>query len=220
MALLKSLHLEALTPAARRVLKLLPEIPIWRDFYLAGGTALALQLGHRVSVDLDFFSEKNKLNGFSRNQLARSFSKKGPIEILEEKNGTSKFSFYGVQLSFFYYEVPLLKSPIKIEEHLRLASLFDIGLMKLGAVIGRGSKKDFLDLYTLSNRGVTLEKLLSFAPRKYPNVRDFITQALRALIYFEDADEEPMPKMLVPLDWKEVKKFFQDQILRLSREWF
>lgn len=220
MALLKSPHLEALTPAARRVFKLLPGIPIWKDYYLAGGTALALQLGHRISVDFDFFSEKDTLKVASRNHLARSFSKKGKIEILEEKNGTLKFSFHNVQLSFFHYEVPLLKSPVRVEEHLRLASLFDIGLMKLGAVIGRGSKKDFLDLYVLSKSGFALEKLLSLAPRKYPSFRDFIPQALRALVYFEDADKEPMPKILVPLDWKEVKKFFQDQIFRLSREWF
>lgn len=220
MALLKSLHLEALTPPARRVFKLLPGLPIWEDFYLAGGTALALQLGHRVSVDFDFFSEKDMLKVASRNRLARSFSKMGKIEILEEKNETLKFSFHDVLLSFFHYEVPLLKPPVRVEESLRLASLVDIGLMKLGAVIGRGSKKDFLDLYVLSKSGFSLEKLLSFAPRKYPNARDFIPQALRALVYFEDADKEPMPKILVPLDWKEVKKFFQNQIFHLSREWF
>lgn len=205
---------QAVLPALRRLLSRLAEKGIFREFYLAGGTGLALLIHHRRSVDLDFFSRKNRLNFSDRRHLLSALQSFPGWKEIESKDGTLHGQVGGVKVSFFWYDVPLVR-PLVRREALRIASPTDIGLMKIGAIIGRGSRKDFVDLYAICRR-VPLRRLLFAAPRKFEGSRDFTLQALKALCFFEDAEREPALTG-VRWTWSQVKGFFESEVRSLAK---
>lgn len=184
-------------------------------FYLAGGTALALRLGHRVSLDLDLFSNDNALDSRQRQILLQDLKASGDVEILEEKDETLHLDLGGTSVSFFHYPHPML-GRFGRWNGVQVASLEDIAAMKLSAALGRGAKKDFLDLHELCRR-LGLERVMRAGSRKFPQHRDFPLQAARALVYFEDAEKEPMPKILSGASWAETKAYFEASIPRYVR---
>jgi hypothetical protein len=199
------LHTKAL---GRRQLTVLRRLGPFLDataFYLAGGTALALQLGHRRSVDFDWFCEQPLGDPL---RLAAEIEGSGvPLEIDGVEKGTLHARSSGVRLSFLEYRYPLLQPPLQTTERgLRLASAEDIAAMKLGAIAQRGARKDFVDLFELG-RHTPLAEMLGFYRRKY-GVRD-VGHVLVALCYFDDADRERMPTMLRRSPWPEVKRTIQ-----------
>jgi len=217
-----TIHWEVLPEEARQVLKLLAGQPWVPDFYLAGGTGLALQIGHRISVDLDLFSASDSLSFESRSRIVSSLegaAGQGRFTVDQEKEGTLDVRLHGIGISLFHYTYPLVAPLVPILGGLKAASLEDIGLMKIAGIIGRGSKRDFLDLYFVG-RSIPLKQLLELGATKFPHVRDFAPQAARALVYFEDAEGQRMPKMLQPVTWEEVKRYFLQEIGQMSREWF
>ena len=176
----------------------LPETP---SFYLAGGTALALQIGHRTSIDFDFYSQKN----FSSSQLAQHIKKTFPnAKALFTEEDTLKTAVGKTELSFFYYSYQMLEPFIKFQS-LHLASLADIGAMKLAAIVQRGTKRDFIDIYYLL-KIYSLEKIIAFALKKYSPYQPMLI--LRSLIYFEDAetkDTRPLRIFDPNFSWPEAK---------------
>ncbi len=208
---MQEMHLEALPKQGRDTAGKLGRLPWLEDFYLAGGTALALLFGHRISVDLDFFSQKNTL-GFSERQRAVADLISLRAQIEEEKEGTVHIRCQNTHVSFFRYAYPLLR-PTTRWEGLQIAHPEDIALMKMGAIIGRGSKKDFFDLYVLLHEGgLSLPKLFRRSKKKFEGSRDFQLQALRAMVYFDDAEREPDPRLIKKLSWPEVKRFFEREV--------
>lgn len=194
--------------AARRL-----ALAVGGNFYLAGGTALALRLGHRISLDLDLFSRDCLLNHSDRIALQKILETSGKVEILKEKDGTCRLQLENTAVSLFYYPYKLLKPPLKWTG-LKIASVEDISAMKLNAVTSRGLKKDFIDLFFMC-RSHKAADLFKWAERKFPDHPNFAVQAAKALVYFEDAEKEPMPKMLKPADWNEIKAFFEKEIPKL-----
>jgi len=138
----------AITPACRQVLDYLQSQPFIGDFYLAGGTALALQIGHRISTDLDWFTTTRRLLPLERADICLSLQQGGNFEVVSEQNGALFTRLLGVEVSFLYQPHPLLQPPV-VYRGLNLASPTDIGLMKLAAINSRGSRRDFIDLYCL-----------------------------------------------------------------------
>lgn len=195
-------HPEILGPKQRKTLRLLgPEVTS-RDFYLAGGTALAIQLGHRRSVDFDWFLEGRIPDPLL---LAREIQETAPFVTTRIEPRTLFGTVNGVRVSFFEFRYPLLEPTVYWPEYgCRLASLQDIACMKLSAVVQRGSKKDFIDLFALGREGFQLSVMLGWYGTKF-GVED-IGHVLYALAYFDDADRERMPRMLWDLDWREVKE--------------
>ena len=205
-------------PAAlRRLLEQLGEVGATREFYLAGGTGLALVLAHRRSVDLDFFSRTNRLDFVGRRALLARLRRLPRWTLVEARDGTVHGRVGPVRVSFFWYDEPLVK-PLIRRGSLRIASLEDLGLMKLGAIVGRGSRKDFVDLYAICH-AVPLPRLLTLSRRKFTDARDFILQTLKALSFFEDADREPPVVAASPLAWDRVKAFFDQEARRLARRY-
>ncbi len=198
-----SWHEEVLDAAGHRAASRLA--PLAGQFYLAGGTALALRLGHRVSLDLDLFSSENPLGFAQRGALVGALKASGTVEVRESADGTLHLILEGTRVSLLRYAYPLL-GKADVWRGVRVASIEDIAAMKLSAVVGRGSKKDFLDLYRLA-RELPLGKMLELARRKFPEHPDFPLQAAKALVYFADADSEPAPRLLEEFDWSEVKRF-------------
>lgn len=173
---------EAVPQRLRALLERLAATDIPKRFYLAGGTGLALLVGHRRSVDLDFFSRTNRLGFEERRGLVSQVRRLAGWTLTAAKEGTVHGRLSGVRVSFFWYPEPLVK-PLIRRGRLRIASLEDIGLMKVGAIIGRGSRKDFVDLYTICQQ-VPLPRLLALGEKKFRDSHDFTLQALKALAFF------------------------------------
>ena len=208
---------EAVPPVLRRVLVQLAAAGITQDFYLAGGTGLALLLSHRRSVDLDFFSRTNRLDAEERRALLTKLRRLGRWTLREAKDGTVQGRIGRVRVSFFWYPERLIR-PLVRQGPIRIASMEDIGLMKIGAIIGRGSRKDFVDLYAICQQ-IPLSKLLPMVKKKFTDTRDFALQAFKALVFFEDAEHDPPLIMTAPIPWEYVKRFFTKEVRLLAREY-
>jgi len=170
---------------------------------LAGGTGLALHLGHRLSEDLDFF----RTQGMDKELLKRALATAGDYETLLETAGSLTVLAAGVKLSFFQVHEPFLYAPTPYRS-LAVADVRDIALMKLVAIANRGSRKDFVDLYTILRSGLILPDYMALLATKHGRGAVNPYQILKALTHFVDAEGEPMPEMLAPFDWQECKAFF------------
>lgn len=195
-------HQEAIEVAQKDALRRLGPVATGRGFYLAGGTALALHFGHRLSVDFDWFTGQPMTDPLRLAQNLRAEN----IDFTTGQTapGTLYGTVGGVQVSFFDYPYPLLQPLVLWPAYgCSLASLDDLACMKLSAIAQRGAKKDFLDLYALGLRHKPLPVLLDLYRQKY--AVDDIAHLLYALVYFDDADPEPLPTLLWDLDWQTVK---------------
>lgn len=203
---------KVLSSKTKKVLATLGRKKFVTDFYLAGGTALALELGHRTSIDLDFFSDKE----FKTKTIIHHLSDLGNFVLENESWGTVSGQLDQVNLDFLFYEHKLLKLT---KEHLgiKIAHPIDIGLMKITALGLRGSRKDFIDLYFICQKIISLKKLFSLLPKKFKKVKYEPYHLILGLTYFKDADKEAMPRMLSDVNWSEVKKYFQVQSRNLIK---
>jgi hypothetical protein len=183
-----------------------------RGFLLGGGTALGLVYGHRRSIDFDWFTA-DAIGDPMR--LAAELRGAGvSLEVTSVDRGTLHGTVDGVRLSLLEYRYPLLAQPVPVPSSAaRLLSLDDIGAMKLSAVTQRGSRKDFVDLYVLATRHKPLKQLLEAYTRKFA-IAD-VGHVYFGLAYFDDAESEPMPEMLWPLAWEDVRRSFQDWLKAL-----
>ncbi len=179
------------------------------DFYLAGGTALALQLGHRDSVDFDFFTEKDFNTEELFEKLQDIFREYSVKKIQEEKNTLTIIVDNDIKLSFFTYKYPLVK-PLIEEEFLRLASIEDIACMKLSAIISRATEKDYVDLYFILQK-YKLADLLKLTIQKFPSLDEALI--LKSLTYFNDVvEEEIIFKHQRQVSFAEVKAFLKTKV--------
>jgi hypothetical protein len=199
----------SLTPAQGRLLAAIGKCESIKDFYLAGGTALNIHLGHRVSVDLDFFSDK-PLNG---EKVLEELRRDTPVEVTGMEQGTLHLKMEEVPVSFFEYRYQVLGR--KQYQGIALASLKDIGLMKIMAIQYRGLRKDFIDLYAICRTGVTLPELMALMEIKYPNIKFDTVALLKALCYFGDAVDE-VPLLTKDIDWENVKKYFRAEVRKFD----
>lgn len=201
-----SLHWQALPARQRSVLGRLGPAVTAEGFYLAGGTAVALHLGHRRSVDLDWFTERPLLDPLDL--AGRMRGRDIELEVRQAAPGTLHAAVSGMEISFLEYRYPLLQPLAPVEEcACLLASLDDLACMKLAAVVQRGARRDFLDIYAIGTRHCALSEMLSLYQRKY-GIQD-ILHVLRGLSYFDDADRERMPLLLWRFDWRTVKGTIQ-----------
>lgn len=186
------LHFHAVPAAVRNLLKFLAPLPVLGDFALGGGTSLALRFGHRLSVDLDFFTTRE----FDTGQLAENLGMDDASQVNRATNSLT-LDARGTKLDFLRHGYPLLAPPEEIEG-IRLLSLPDVAAMKLNAIANRGAKKDFFDLCELQLHH-PLPTMLEWFERKYRSADRFTV--IRSLGWFEDAELEPDPVSLNGNDW-------------------
>lgn len=192
------LHISTVEPSTLELLKKLQQLPILRDTRLVGGTALALQLGHRKSIDLDFFGQVD----VSSQDLQEALRSIGTLTVLKESKNIHIYVLNGIKIDIVNYTYPWLDDVV-CDNDIRLASPKDIAAMKITAIIGRGTRKDFADIYFLLRR-YSLKCILDCYQQKYPDSSTFM--AMKSLAYFDDAEEEPMPYMFADITWEEIKK--------------
>lgn len=202
-----SLFEKTLSKETKKALAVLGKSDLLKKAYLAGGTACALQIGHRISVDLDFFTEEE----FDAATVIRSLNKMGTFELDRTPWGTILGIFEKVKFSLFVYQYPLL-FPCRNFNGIGLADLRDIAAMKIEAISSRGIKRDFVDLYSICRKGVPLKEALELYDRKYKSFASNRIHILKSLVYFVDAETNPMPKMLETVDWTKIKKFFEHEV--------
>ncbi len=192
------LFFSAINPKALGLLNELQELLLAENFYLVGGTALALHYGHRLSIDLDFFTA----NEFDTLSLIESINENYSITVLAMAKNSLTLDIGSVKTDFIRHNYPLLK-PVQNVGGIKIASVEDIAAMKLNSTMNRGSKKDFFDIYQLLNH-FSLENLLSFHSEKYNYSSQLIV--LKSLIYFDDANNEPDPVSIDSTNWNNVKE--------------
>ena len=176
------------------------------SFYLAGGTALYYYLKHRYSIDLDFFTKKD----IDFREFHQNFS---PLEIRNISKDTIHAKVKEVNVSFFFYPYPLLK-PFSHLDLLKFASLDDILCMKINAIISRGSRKDFIDVYfIMKNLKIKSDDAIKLFVKKFGEYNELVIR--KALLYFEDAEKEPEFSILKKVSWNSIKNFFIKEFAKI-----
>jgi hypothetical protein len=218
VAALTLAHPESLSPRAQELIPRLAARPWSEELYLAGSAALALYTGHRPVTDLDLMSNANRLASADRRDLLAELLAADPstaVETARDGYLSTRLASGAVGLRLFYYPYPLVQ-PFEEIAGLAVASAADLGLMKLGAIISRGSRRDFVDLYLLCRR-LPLATLLDLAEDKFGHVRDFPLQALKGLADLSEIKGEPMPRLAMPLDWSAVEDWLRGEVREMGR---
>lgn len=202
------LQYKTIEPATLELLKRLMLVNPFNSLRLAGGTSLALQLGHRNSIDIDLFGDlqvdETELDSFLRDL--------GTIELIKKTANIYIYLIDNIKVDIVNYHYQWLDDVLSID-NLRLATIKDIAAMKFAAITGRGSKKDFIDLYFILKH-YSIADILNFYKTKYPNGSEIIV--LKSLTYFADADLESNPRMFIKVSWKKVK----EQIISSVQQYF
>ncbi|MFN6088856.1 MAG: nucleotidyl transferase AbiEii/AbiGii toxin family protein [Cyclobacteriaceae bacterium] len=199
-------------PATFKLIQQLQALPELREFYLVGGTALALQLGHRNSIDIDLFTK----NDFTPESLLKFIQSAFSIQPSFATKNTLLSIINSIKVDFICHAYPLVLPPIT-EEGIIFLSLQDVAAMKLNAISNSGKRlKDFIDVYFLLEH-FSLKEMIEFYTIKYPRFNPLI--ALKAINYFEDIDPaiDP-PKLRAKLPLSEIKKRIQDSVLHSRKK--
>jgi hypothetical protein len=191
------------------LLRALQQIPALSEAVLVGGTSAALQMGHRTSVDLDLFG-KMETDGL---QLLNLLQKERlNTELKYNTKAIKTFFVNDIKVDIVDYSFDWLE-PIIVEDGLRLAGLKDISAIKLAAITGRGTKKDFIDLFFLLKK-FKLNEMLEFYKTKFKTSEIYIV--VRSMSYFVDAENNPAPKMFVEVSWEKVKETIKKEIIKIA----
>jgi len=198
------LQLSTIDSSTLELLKKLMSFEEFSELRLVGGTSLALQLGHRKSIDLDFFGNID----FESIYTANTFKGFNKVTILKYSKNINIFSINDIKVDFVNYNYPWLQKEIIIDK-IRLAGYTDIAAMKLAAITGRGSRKDFIDIYYLLQK-YSLKQLIEFYNQKYYDGSEYMV--LKSLTYFNDAEADCHVEMLHKITWKEIKTYILNAV--------
>lgn len=202
------LQIQTVSPELLEFLRFVSNSEVFKDFILVGGTGLALQIGHRNSIDLDFFSDCE----IDKEKFVSVLEEFGEVQISSSTKNILILKINGIKVDFVNYKYPLIDDFVVIEG-IKIASKKDIGAMKLNAIAGRGTKKDFIDLYFLLKE-FSLSELIEFYQKKYTKHSQF--QMIKSLIYFEDAEIYPQPKMFLEFNWEDCKETIKEKFDEIS----
>ena len=201
------LQTQTVVPDLLELLREIMKEKLFSDFNLVGGTSLALQMGHRNSIDIDMFGDSH----IDTELFLEKLKDYGNVITTQSTKNILITKINEIKVDFVSYKYPLLNECLVIED-IRMLSTKDIAAMKLSAIAGRGSKKDFIDLYFLLNE-FTLKEILSFYTQKYNDGSSFMVQ--KSLTYFDDADLQLQPIMYKDFDWDLCKQKIISEVLKL-----
>ncbi len=209
---------KAISAPLLKLLEKLSSIPDMASLYLGGGTALAVQLGHRRSEDLDFFMPE-RLDAVSvLKAIAEAI---GDLLVLNQTPAHTEFIIQNIKVDLIRERASLKFPLIPIHPQildLKMADARDIGRMKLLAIGSRGSKKDFMDLFCLTRDVITLESLIAVAEKEPKEVKYSRLLFLKGLVDFEEADQEPDPMMIWDKSWDEIKEGMKEDVRRIAHK--
>jgi hypothetical protein len=203
------MHRKCLPEIGWVVLRNLNNVLLRYDMILAGGTALALQLGHRASYDLDFFTHQD----FQIEPIISEIRKSGiSFQVISEETGTLTAEIGGIKVSLFHYDYVFLEKPV-VYDKIRLAGIRDIASMKVIAVSQRGTKRDFVDLFVIL-QNIPFHKIAEHMTRRFGKERINPLHIGKSLVYFSDADSDPEPAYVKgkKINWDKIKIFFRGHV--------
>lgn len=214
-----SIHRPGVHPAAADAAARLGSSIDLADFRLAGGTALAWHLGHRVSVDLDFFSfTAGTLDPTPAAELADALKRIDPAgKSFDVGDRTIHGRIGECHVSFFQVEGGWFDSPVRVTEQIGLASVPELAAMKLVAVMTRCAKKDFYDLVAIAETGMTLPEMVAGARRMYAGFDQALPHLRRSIVYFDEAEADPDPVSTTGATWPAVKRAMEALARDLDR---
>ncbi len=209
-------HYETLPSKTKKALDFLSEQRFIKSgkWYLAGGTALALQAGNRVSLDLDFFTTESN---FDTSELLNELPKAVAWKTSMERKNTIYGELYGAKVSFIAYPFFIPKQNFLHHGSIKVLNMVDVAVMKIIAISQRGRKRDFFDLYWCTQNIEPLESTISRLKIQYPSVAHDYHHILKSLMYFEDAENDPEPTIFFKATWPKIKKFFRKEIPRITK---
>ena len=202
------LHYKTIYPKTLGLLKQLSALDYFNEFALAGGTSLSLQIGHRLSYDLDFFGQKE----IESIEILSNISTIANPSIIHQSQNILILSVNDIKVDFVNYNYPRLNKII-FKDGLRLISIEDIAAMKLAAIAGRGKKRDFFDVFEILKH-FSLKEILEFYNRKYEDGSEFLV--LKSLTYFDDANQDADLKLFNEVGWETVKKQILNAVKQIS----
>ena len=208
------MHLEILDKKRRDLIEKISFVNKF-GFYLAGGTGLALQLGHRTSVDFDFYTPES----FNPEKVIENFKKIADIEVFMKAEDTlGLITKDGIEITFFKYTYPILL-PFKKMGKIKVASIQDIAAMKMNAIVGRGTQRDFIDLYYILKE-YGMNNIINWTEEKFPHLS--IELLLMSLVYYKDADEDKKSKLRIKMsdekfDWDKAKDYIEKKVFEFQR---
>lgn len=206
----------ALAPNSAEIIERLGQRAWNGDIYLAGSAVLSLYLAQRQVRDLDFMSSGNRLRSPERRDLLADFLAMDPTTTVETaRDGYLYVRIGDAAVRFFYYPYPLIE-PLEDYRGTAVISVIDLALMKLGAIISRGTRRDFVDIFLIC-RKIPLGEILARASEKFGHVRDFPLQALKGLADTSLAVDEPMPALDAAVDWEEVEEWIHGEVRTVGR---
>lgn len=203
-------YFEILPEDTKQTFSLLSNSSLIKSFYLAGGTALALQIGHRISQDLDFFTSEN----FDESVLIQKIPDIGDFQLEKKSDQTIIGILNNTKISFIGYKYPFL-APFKNILNMNVADIIDIACMKIDTISSRGAKRDFIDVFFVVKEIIPLREILKLFEKKYASINYNMMHIKKSLVFFDDAESDSMPQMLKPINWKEVKSFFEEEVVKL-----
>ena len=191
------LHYETVDEGTLGLLKQLQSLDILSEMRLVGGTSLALQIGHRKSIDIDLFGILN----VEFDILIDELKTLGEVVLLKNSKNIHSLLINDIKVDIVNYNYKWLTNKMTID-NIYFATIEDIAAMKLNAIMGRGSKKDFIDLYFIL-KNYTLSTLIDLYSQKYHDGSIFLV--VKSLAYFDDADEQEIPFMFHNTSWGQLK---------------
>ena len=207
------LHKETVESTTLELLNSLQSKGYLEGFYLVGGTALALKIGHRRSVDLDLFSNFS----FDVVQLLENLSADFNFNLFFSASNTIKGSIDSIKVDFLSHRYPLIAKPV-VEEGIEMLSLQDIIAMKLNAISSSGQRvKDFIDIFYLL-RKFSMEQIIGFYKEKYTQYNE--VSVLKSLVYFDDIDFNDWPEITAEpkLKWDVIKKELEKNVKKYLKQ--
>lgn len=206
------MHRECFSENGWKILGNLKSIFNRHNAILAGGTALALHIGHRISIDLDFFT----VSDFFTERIFSKIRSKGYIfRLISEGDGHFLIEVDGIKISMFKYEYPFIEKPV-MYEGIKVAGILDIASMKVIAISQRGTKRDFVDLYFIL-QDIPFHKIAEYMVRRFGKERINSTHIGKSFVYFSDAESHPEPEFLKGKDvsWDRVKESFRNHVRQI-----
>jgi len=206
------LHYKTVYSETLELLKELSASPELSDFFLVGGTAVSLHVGHRISVDLDFFSQKDINTDSLKLLLSSRYSIHNTITDVNTLSCIIKYKGTSIKVEFISYKYDLLRPVVNIDG-INLLELDDLIPMKLSAISGRGAKKDFYDIFFLFEK-YSIVQMLELYSQKYKSENVF--HLIKSLTYFDIADQDPKPILIRNISWKDIKHKFIKEVKTVS----
>jgi predicted nucleotidyltransferase component of viral defense system len=210
-------HFEIIPPETKKAFVFLSELAWLGEggWYLAGGTALAMQVGNRKSVDLDFFTTEKY---FDKAELLDNFLENNEWTTTLNRKNTIYGELFKAKVSFIAYPFFVPKQNFIQYGSIKILQPIDIAVMKIIAISQRGRKRDFFDLYWCVKNVEPLENSIKRLEVQYPFVAHDYHHILKSLVYFEDAESDPEPDIFFESNWQEIKDYFKKEILNIANK--